>query len=129
MALTRSPSNHAAQNSVTGTISNGVTWYETVILTDQDGVQLTGVDADIWQLQLRCDERSDTTDLVLSTSDGTLTITEGAEQTTMLIDCAQSRLDSLEGDYVIDIVSKDSDGRLTHRAHGVITIQESPVAF
>lgn len=130
MALSRSRDTHAAQNTVTGLVSNGVTWVETVILTDQDGAQLTDVDADTWQFQFRADPESDSADLTLTTADGTLTVTEGASQTTLAINCAQSSLTNLEGDYVADLVSKAvADSRLTHRAHGIVTFRSDPIAF
>lgn len=121
--------NTSAQNTVTGLISNGATWIETILITDQDGAQVTGVDTDTWQFQFRCDPESESADLTLSTTDGTLTITEGDTQTTLAINCPQSRLSGLEGDYVTDLVSKTVAGIITHRAHGTIVFRNDPIAF
>ena len=130
MAINRSRESHAAQNTVTGLISNGATWYETITLTDETGAQLTGVAADTWQFQFRADAGSDTADLTLSTVGGTLTVTEGASSTTLLINVPQATIDDMEGEYVADLVSKDSsDSRLTHRAHGIVTFRSDPIAF
>lgn len=129
MAISRSAGSHGAQNNVNGVISNGVTWYETVTLTDENGDPLTGVDADTWQFQFRSDPSSDSADLTLSTTGGTLTITESTT-TTMLINVPQASLSSLEGDYTADLVSKAaSDGRLIHRAHGIVTFRNDPISF
>ena len=131
MAFSRtSTSEHAAHNTVSGVVSNGVTWVETVILTDQDGNQLTGVASDTWQFQFRCNEHNKATDLTLSTTDGTLTINEGDTQTTLNINVPQGTISGMCGDYVADLVSKAaSDGTLTHRAHGLVTFRDSPVAY
>lgn len=129
MALQRARDTHAAQNTVTGLVSNGVTWVETIILTDEDGNQLTGVASDTWQFQFRCDPQNDSADLTLSTTDATLTVTEGATQTTLAISVPQDSLSALEGDYVADLVSKTGAGVLTHRAHGTVTFRNDPIAF
>jgi hypothetical protein len=130
MALNRSRDSHAAQNTVSGLVSNGATWYETIILTDENGDQLVDVDADTWQFQFRCDAGSDSADLTLSTTDGTLTVTEGASSTTLLINVPQATISDLEGEYVADLVSKAASGsRLTHRAHGIVTFRSDPIAF
>lgn len=129
MATSRTSSSHGAQNNVSGIISNGATWYETVVMTDQNGDPLTGVDADTWQFQFRCNPDSQSPDLTLTTADGTLTITESTT-TTMLINVPQASLANMVGDYTADLVSKAaSDGRLTHRAHGLVTFRNDPVAF
>lgn len=129
MAITRTNGSHGAQNNVNGIISNGATWYETVLLTDENGDPLTGVDADTWQFQFRCDPSSDSADLTLTTADGTLTITESTT-TTMLINVPQASLADLDGDYTADLVSKAaSDNRLIHRAHGTVTFRTDPIAF
>lgn len=125
----RGAGGHAAQNDVSGRISNGVTWYEDVKLVDQDGNQITGVDLDIWQFQFR-KIRTDAADLTLSTTAGTLTITEGATETILGIRAAQSVVSEMAGDYFADLVSKAaSDDRLIHRAHGIVTFLDDPIAF
>lgn len=130
MAINRSRGSHAAQNNVDGIASNGSDWVATVVLTDENGAQLTDVDADTWQMQIR-ENDTDTSALVtFSTADGTLTVTEGASETTLAIDVPQATIADLDGDYVIDVVSKAASGsRLTHRAHGNLTVRNAPIEF
>lgn len=126
MAINRSHQSHAAQNTVSGIVSNGATWYETIVLTDENGDPLTGVDADLWEFRFRCDGDSDTADLTLTTTDGTLTVTESTE-TTLLINVPVASISNLVGDYVADLKSTASvGGRITHRAHGVVTFRNDP---
>lgn len=120
---------NSAENRVDGEISNGADWYEECLLTDEDNDPLTGVAEDTWQFQFRKCE-GEATDLVLSTTAGTLTVTEEAERTVLLINCPQTSLTNMCGDYIADLVSKDSsNSRLTHRAHGVVTFLKAPIAF
>lgn len=129
-AFARGSGPTGAQNTVSGAISNGVTWYEDVLLTDETGAQLTGVDSDTWQFQFRKDRCNASADLTLSTADGTLTINEGDSATILEIRVPQPSLSGLCGDYFADLVSKaESDGRLIHRAHGIITFVYEPIAF
>lgn len=127
---TKNSQSHFAMNTVTGGISNGATWVETITLVDEDGAALTGVAADEWRLTLRADEDQDTADLTLTNAvGGELTVTEGTT-TTLDINCPQSSLDALDGDYVIDIVAKDSvTDKLTHYAHGLISVRNDPIAW
>lgn len=120
---------HAAQATVSGIVSNGATWTELFILVDASGNQLTGVSADEWRFQFRADPQDTAPDLTLTTTDGTLVVTEAA-MTTLLIDVPQSSLSALEGEYVADLVSKGAtDSRLTHRAHGIVIFRADPIAF
>jgi hypothetical protein len=130
MALARGGNAHAADNTITGVISNGVTWYETFQIKDQDGNDATGLDEDEWQLQFRCSERETSAVLTLSTTDGTLTIEEDDGVTTLTINVPQATINNMEGDYVADLVSKAaSDDRLTHRGHGLVTFRNDPIEF
>lgn len=129
MSLNRARDTHAAQNTVSGLISNGATWSETVILTDQNGAQLTGVASDTWQFQFRLDPEASAAELTLSTTAGTLAVTEGASSTTLTILASQSSISALEGDYAADLVSKTAGGTITHRAHGIVTFRADPIAF
>lgn len=120
---------HAADNTVTGVISSGATWYETFQIKDQNGNDVTGLTGDTFQFQFRCDEGDDSTKLVISTPTE-LSVTELNGTTTVTINVPQSTISSMCGDYVADLVSKAaSDGKLTHRAHGVVTFRNDPVSF
>lgn len=121
---------HAADNTVTGVISNGATWFETFQIKDQSGNDVTGLTSDTFQFQFRCDEGDVSTKLVISTTGGELSVSELNGATTVTINVTQSTISSMCGDYVADLVSKAaSDGKITHRAHGVVTFRNDPVAF
>lgn len=135
--LSRGAGGHGARSTITGTISNGVTWYEDVAITDENGNQVTGIDTDEFQLQIR-ENRDSTAIKTFSTTDGagfgsatdTLTINEGASTTTLEIRISQADIDSLCGDYFIDLVSKAAaDDRLIHWGHGMVSFTEDPVEF
>lgn len=121
---------HAADNTVSGIISNGVTWYEEFQVKDQNGDDVTGLTLDAFQFQFRCSEDRDESELTLSTADGTLSVAEAGGVTTITINVPQSTIADMEGDYVADLVSKAaSNSRLIHRAHGVVTFRNDPIAF
>ena len=123
------PNAHGAQNNLTGFISTGADWNEVITLVDQNGDQITSVSADSFQFQFRACEDETSATLTLSTAASTLSITEGAT-TTVTIACPQTSLSAIEGDYVADLVSKDSvTSDLTHHAHGIVTFKTSPIAF
>jgi hypothetical protein len=113
---------------VSGTVDNATTWYEDITLT-QDGVPLADVDDHVWTLTIYR-EPGDDADLTLTTADGTLTITEAVDATTLGIRCAPSRLSDLCGDYMCDVRSTDASptvdtaSRVHLRARGTITFVE-----
>lgn len=120
---------HAAQQDLSGVISRGATWSETITIVDANGDQVTGVGSDEFRLQLRKYPEDEAVDLDLTTGDSELTVTVGGSSTTLAISAAQSTLSGLDvGDYVCDIVSL-SGSTLTHRAHGTVTVTNSPIAF
>ncbi len=127
--LARGAGGHGAQNTVSGEISNGATWYEDITITDDSGNQVTGISSDDFQFQFR-KERDAGIDLTLSTTDSTLTIVEGVSSTVLQIRVPQPTIAGMEGDYFADLVSKAaSDDRLIHRAHGTVTFRNDPIAF
>lgn len=115
-----------ADNTVIGTIDIGETWKDDVALT-ADGAPLTDVDDHVWTLKLYR-EPGNAADLELSTTAGTLTITEGASSTLLSIRCASSRLSGLCGTYKVDVWSEDSgetidgESRKILRARGEATV-------
>ena len=129
LARNRLNTDHSAQNNLEGFVSNGSDWSETLTIVDEDGDQVTGVGSDEWRMQFRPAELDTAATLTLTTTDSTLTITVGTT-TTLAIACPQASLTNLIGDYIVDIVSKAaSDDALTHRAHGVVTFRNAPLAF
>lgn len=128
--MRRGSGNHAADNTVSGTISNGATWYETFQIKDQNGDDVTGLTSDTFQFQFRASEELDSADLTLSTTDATLAVSESGGVTTVTINVPQATISDMEGDYVADLVSKAaSNSRLTHRAHGIVSFRNDPIAF
>lgn len=118
----RSAQSHGAKTTMAGVISNGATWYETIELRDEDGNPLTGYGSDTWALTIR--ETGDDDSAVLTV---TPTYTEGADETTLLINVPQTSIASLEGDYIGDLKSTAaSNGRIEHWAHGVVTFRNDP---
>lgn len=128
--MRRGSGNHAADNTVSGIVSNGATWYATFQLKDQNGDDVTGLTSDTFQFQFRCSEDDDSAVLTLSTTDGTMSVAEDAGVTTVTVNVPAASLSSMDGDYIADLVSKAaSDSRLTHRAHGVVTFRNDPISF
>lgn len=128
--MRRGAGQHAADNTWTNVVSNGATWYESLRIKDQNGEDVTGLTSDTFQLQFRCNEEDDSSVLTLSTTAGTLSVAEADGVTTLTVNVPQATISSMDGDYIADLVSKAaSDGKLTHRCHGVVTFTNSPIAF
>lgn len=113
---------HGARNNVTGVISNGATWYESV------AIELNGiVDPDLltWTMTFEENEGAGAS-LSLTTTAGTLTVTDNGDDTaTMLINVPASSLSSMCGDYVANLKS-DSGTRVIHWAYGIVSFRDSP---
>lgn len=121
-------SSNPAQMTISGSISNGADWVETITITDQNGDQVTGVGSDTFELQFRCWPQDMTADVSFTTSSGDLTVTVGASSTTIAINVDAGDLSGLTaGDYEVNLVSEDSSGVSTHRAHGRVTVFGSPI--
>lgn len=125
--------NTGARALLSGTISNNVTWYEDVAMTS-DGAAIDNAEDWSWTMTFRCYEEDDSAELTLSTSAGTLAISQGAESTTLQIRVPAASLSSMEGDRICDLksidtsdTSDDSAGLSIHWAHGVVTFLNGPV--
>jgi hypothetical protein len=130
MAITsRQITQTGARGLISGVVSNGATWWEDVSLTE-DGTVITSADTWTWQMAFRSDPDSDATDLVLSTTDGTLAIAQAADETTLQIRVAYTALSALEGDYICDLASLDTSTtpyKLVHWGHGIVTFRNEPI--
>lgn len=121
-----------ARALLSGYISNGVTWYEDVAMTE-DGTAISGSPASwTWTMTFRESTEDDSAVLTLTTADD-LTISQGATETTLQIRVAAATLTDLEGDYIVDLKSlntsdttADSAGRSVHWAHGTVTVRNEP---
>lgn len=123
-----------AQALLSGTISNGASWYEDVAMTE-DGTAISGSPASwTWTMTFREEDTDDSAVLTLTTATGGgLTVTQGATETTLAIRVAKASLSDLDGDYVVDLKSLDtsdttydSAGRTRHWAHGIVTVRNEP---
>jgi hypothetical protein len=122
-----------ARAILSGSVSNGATWVEDVSMTE-DGGAIANAEDWVWTMTFRTDRTSDSADLTLTTTAGTLTITQGADATTLEIRVAKASLSDMEGDYVCDLKSVDSSdttddsaGRSIHWGHGIVTFLNEPI--
>lgn len=110
----------AADFLVNGELSNGATWQETFTLSI-DGAEITNADTSSWRFIFKkCDGGS--VDLTLS-SGTEITITQNTTETIFVIDCPQSSLANLCGDYFVDLVQKDGSD-IFHRMNGRMTVND-----
>lgn len=115
----------SAKRRLDGVVSNGATWTDTIILSD-DGAEISGASSGEWRLTLRCTFAS-SADLTLSSGDSELVITQNTDYTSITLDVAPATLANLCGDYHADLVHETTGGDITHWAHGVITVQDDPI--
>ena len=118
----------SARGIISGTISNGATWWEDVEITE-DGTVITSADSWVWHLTVREDYETAPI-LTLTTADGTLTISQGSTSTTLQIRVAYTVLSDIIGDYIVDIASIDTStnpDKVVHWAHGIVTFRNEPV--
>lgn len=124
-----------ARAVISGSVSKGVTWSEDIDMTS-DGTAIAGTPENwAWYMTFRSNEEDDSALLTLSTSAGTLAISQGASATTLQIRAAAATVNAVtEGDYVCDLVSldttdtaADSAGASIHWGHGRVTFLNGPV--
>jgi hypothetical protein len=114
-----------AKGKVSGTISNGATWSETLEIT-QNGTFISGATGWTWRFTFR-KSYDDTPELTLTTADGTLTAANDSDSTNIAILVPPTSLSGMEGAYLADLASKDGSGVVTHWAHGTVTFVHEPV--
>lgn len=118
-----------ARGIISGVISNGATWWEDVEITE-DGTVITDADDWVWRMTFRETNDDSAAVLTLTTADGTLTISQGADATTLQIRVAYTALSDMEGDYICDLASLDTSttpDKVVHWAHGIVTFRDEPV--
>ncbi len=114
--------------NLSGTISNNATWDEYIAFTESgSGLDLTGLS---FQMQFRECAGAGAV-LTLATSSGELVITNdtNGDPTILRVNVPYSTISGLRGDYIADLVSKDSNSKLTHWASGIVTFAQAPIAF
>lgn len=115
-----------AKGIISGTVSNGATWRETLEIAE-NGTFITGAPTFVWRMIF---SKDGTPELTLSTADGTLTVTNGSDSTSIAIVVAYTSLSALEGDYDCNIASLDTSTNpddLVHWANGVVTFRDEPL--
>ena len=122
-------SNSAALFEISGNVSTNSTWDEYIYFL-QEGAGMSLEDL-TFQLQVREKDDDTTATKTFSTTAGDLVITndDNGDPTILRINIAVASMTSLEGDYFVDLVGKDLNDKLTHWAHGIVSFQESPIAF
>lgn len=115
----------SARRKISGIVSRGATWADEFYLSE-DGFQIGSADSGEWRLTLRR-PGSDSIDLTLSTSNGTIVVSQNTTNTQFSLDCPASSLSSLCGDYHADLGHETAGGDVTHWGHGVVTIEADPV--
>lgn len=105
---------------INGTLANGATWQETFSLSI-DGAEIADADTSDWRFIFKkCDGGS--VSLTLA-SGSEITVTQDTTETIFAIDCPQSSLSGLCGDYFVDLVQK-SGSDIFHRGSGRITVND-----
>jgi len=119
----------AALFEISGHVSTNSTWDEYIYFL-QAGAGMSLEDL-TFQLQLREKDNDTSAEKTFSTTAGDLILTndDNGSPTILRINIPASSMTSLEGDYYVDLVGKDLNDKLTHWAHGVLTFNESPIAF
>lgn len=114
-----------AQFLLNGTVSTGATWSESYSFS-VSGAPITDADDFTWQFNFR-PSYEEAVVLSLSTTDATLTITQGGEATALGIAAPYTSLSALDGDYIADIVYETVAGARVHFAHGIVTFRYEPL--
>jgi hypothetical protein len=119
-----------AESVVTGVVSAHASWREDLYFFSPDGtpMDLAGLD---FEFQFRDSQCSSGSNVVLSIDEGSLSIEEdeGSVASILRIDAEPGKFSAYAGDMTADLVSVDIDGNVLHRAHGVVTFTNDPVAI
>lgn len=115
--------------TISGTVSNNATWDELIYFYENGaGLDISGLS---FQLQIRADALDTSASATLTTAAGDLVITndDGGNPTILRINVPYTSISALEGDYLMDLVSKDTDDKIVHWGHGLVNFRQSPTAF
>ena len=128
-SLARYTGEAGALFEVSGTVPTNATWNEDIYFTE-NGAPFAISEMD-WKLTLRCNPESTSADITLSTDAGTLSIEDDDDghDRILRISVPAGALNSYEGDYVMDLASKDPADNVILWAHGVISLRPNPVVF
>ncbi len=124
--MRQSTAQTGAKGLVSGSVSNGATWIESFELSQND-LQIAGADTSTWKMVFKhCDGGSISLTL---TSGSEITVTQNVTATIFAINCPQSSLSSLCGDYQADFAQRDASGNIVHWLNGVVTFNEENLGF
>ena len=124
MAVTSRFGNSGARFLISGYVSTGASWIEQYVFQFA-GAPIADADDFEWQFNFRT-AYGDAPSLSLSTTAGTLTISQGSESTALGIDVPHASMSALEGDYIADLVYENDSGDRVHWAHGIVTFRNEP---
>lgn len=115
-----------ARFKISGFVSAGASWVETYTFQIDGGVIDADADDWTWQLNFRKSYEDDV-DLSLSTTAGHITVTNGADSTSVAISVAPTVLADMEGDYIADMAYQTAADVRVHWAHGIVTFRNEPI--
>jgi hypothetical protein len=122
--MRQSTTQTGAKGIVSGQVSNGATWIESFELSQND-LEISGADTSTWKFIQEMRGRHALT----LTSGDEITVTQNTTSTIFAINCPQSSLDALCGDYDADFAQQDVSGNITHWLNGVVTFNEEDLGF
>lgn len=126
-AIARGAGDHGALFDLSGTWSINATVSEDIYFQEAGAaMDLTGL---AFKLTLRANADSDTADYTLSTAAGTLSITTDDDDVEILRITVTPGTFTDVGEFVADLASQDSDDKVTHWAHGILSLRRNPVEF
>ena len=114
---------------ISGTVATNATWSEDIYFSEA-GAAMDISDLD-WKMTFRQDPLSDSADVTLSISAGTLSIVADSNGDTRIlrISVPAGTLNSYSGDFTADLASQDAADAVILWGHGIVTLTLNPVVF
>lgn len=129
-SLARTSGASGAYFEISGEVANNATWQENIYFMEA-GAPMVLTDLS-FKMTFRCSERDDSADYTLSTDGGSLSIEADPDsgiENILYINVPAGQLNSLCGDYVCDLASRDVNGVVSPWAHGIVSFRSNPVSF
>lgn len=125
IALGRAKPRSGYHYELTGTLSRNADWVQTLELPADDST--ISVTAQTVRITFRYLGDDTSAVMTVSTTASQINITDADTISINVTNAVMSGL--IAGDYVTDLASETAGGVITHWAHGLVTVPESPVAF
>lgn len=126
MAIARRMQPTGAKGIVSGAVSNGATWLDTISLSENE-TEVADADVSTWKMVFKqCDGGSVCLTL---TSGAELTITQNAIETLITIEVAPGAMTNLCGDYYCDLAQLNPAGQVIHWLNGIVTFIDENLGF